>query len=188
MKNKKCFLLIISILFCILATAKNNYTELCNSNYTYLLRHNIGVANSETSKSHDSDSCFSRNRKGYASFCFNSKTISMSKYKEDYRYDTNIGQYHTTKYLLLKKTNFKCFYCGVNLTVSKTQKEHFIPRSKGGENKVNSGNIVPSCYSCNMKKGTKTLEKFRIKLFGKRYKLFYFEIHNIKINENFNYE
>lgn len=91
-------------------------------------------------------------------------------------YDTERTQYNTTKYRLLQKTDFKCYYCGCELTVSKTQKEHLIPRTKGGSGSIKSGNIVPSCFSCNMKKGVKSLEEFRVKLFGrKNLSLFYFE-------------
>lgn len=92
-------------------------------------------------------------------------------------FDTARTQYNISKYRILQKNGFKCYYCGINLTVSKTQKEHFVARSKGGLNGVKSGNIVPSCFNCNMKKGNKDIEKFRIKLFGKRNKnnLFHFE-------------
>lgn len=91
-------------------------------------------------------------------------------------FDVPVTQWNRSNYLLLERNGFKCYYCGCDLTVSKMYREHFIPRYKNGTNSIKSGNIVPSCFSCNMKKGTKTIEEFRIKLFGKKnFQLFHFE-------------
>lgn len=93
-----------------------------------------------------------------------------------YIYDTERSQYNTSKYNLLEKTDYRCYYCGCELLVSTTQIEHLIPKIKGGDSRLKGGNIVPSCFSCNMKKGTKTIADFRKKLFGnKSNNLFYFE-------------
>lgn len=91
-------------------------------------------------------------------------------------YDRPKTQWNTKKFRLLLKYLFRCFYCGCELKVSTTQLEHVIPRIRGGAGGVKSGNIVPACFSCNMKKGVKTLEEFRIKLFGRKNPgQFYFE-------------
>lgn len=60
--------------------------------------------------------------------------------------------------LLLKFEN-KCFYCfcdikrGNNLHL-----DHKIPLCRGGEHNIN--NIVPSCKTCNLRKGRKNPEEF----------------------------
>lgn len=100
--------------------------------------------------------------------------MSAKRFIEE-KFDANKTQYNITKYHLLKKSEFKCYYCGIDLKVSEAQKEHIIPRSKGGSSRIDSGNIVASCYKCNMKKGTKTLEEFRKKLFGPKSGIFQFE-------------
>lgn len=89
-------------------------------------------------------------------------------------------QHHRRKAYLLHKTNGCCYYCGDLVDVLDCQIEHVIPRSKGGA--WGGNNQVASCYKCNLKKGVKTIEEFRVKLFGKRKAAtskFYFEIHNL---------
>lgn len=60
---------------------------------------------------------------------------------------------------LLKNNNNQCFYCkifvkrGINLHL-----DHKVPLSKGGNHHIN--NLVPSCASCNLHKGTKNVEEF----------------------------
>lgn len=57
--------------------------------------------------------------------------------------------------LLILNHNSKCFYChvevkrGINLHL-----DHKIPLSRDGEHVIT--NLVPSCKTCNLKKGTKT--------------------------------
>lgn len=58
----------------------------------------------------------------------------------------------------LKRTSFKCTYCGSGLSPSKWQLDHVVPLSKGGEN--SSINITPSCKECNQMKGAMGIEKF----------------------------
>ena len=55
--------------------------------------------------------------------------------------------------ILQKKYDFRCFYCG---DVVKLTKDHIIPVSKGGKDTID--NIVPACMSCNRKKGVKLYE------------------------------
>lgn len=91
-------------------------------------------------------------------------------------FDKPKTQWTTSNYRLLEKYQFKCYYCGCELKVSTMQREHVVPRIRGGVGGVTSGNIVPSCFGCNMKKGTKDLEAFRIRLFGKKQRgVFHFE-------------
>lgn len=53
---------------------------------------------------------------------------------------------------------WKCAYCRIDLDTKTVTEDHVIPLSKGGSNLIS--NIVPSCLSCNCKKGTKTVEEF----------------------------
>lgn len=53
-------------------------------------------------------------------------------------------------YESLKVTDFKCFYCGINLSHNNWHLDHYIPVSKCGRNLFS--NIVPSCPTCNMMK------------------------------------
>jgi 5-methylcytosine-specific restriction endonuclease McrA len=54
-----------------------------------------------------------------------------------------------------------CFYCGELLYASFNKDihvDHMIPLSRGGSNTIE--NIVISCATCNLRKGTKTSEEF----------------------------
>jgi len=62
---------------------------------------------------------------------------------------------------ICERFNNRCAYCGIHEEVLKIihnqnlSMDHVIPLSKGGKHIVE--NIVPSCRSCNSKKGTKIL-------------------------------
>ena len=47
-----------------------------------------------------------------------------------------------------------CFYCGGPGGAV----DHLVPKKAGGEDRLD--NLVPSCKSCNSKKGTRTLQEF----------------------------
>lgn len=53
---------------------------------------------------------------------------------------------------LLDSSNMKCYWCDVSVK-NKYHLDHYIPLSKGGENKIE--NIVISCPGCNLSKGAK---------------------------------
>lgn len=57
----------------------------------------------------------------------------------------------------LKRTEFKCTYCGDNLN-SNWHLDHVTPLALGGLN--SSINITPSCKACNLMKGALPLSKF----------------------------
>lgn len=57
---------------------------------------------------------------------------------------------------LLTKFNHSCAYCGTKNT--RLEKEHVIPKSKGGTNRVS--NLVVSCRPCNEKKDNQPLGVF----------------------------
>lgn len=58
----------------------------------------------------------------------------------------------------LKRTNFKCSYCGKQLSSKRWHLDHVTPISVGGLN--HPTNITPACKPCNMMKGSLVLEKF----------------------------
>ena len=58
-----------------------------------------------------------------------------------------------------------CQYCGRQLPRSELNLDHVLPRSQGG--KTNWENVVCSCLPCNLKKGGRTPEQARMKLFKK---------------------
>lgn len=64
---------------------------------------------------------------------------------------------HTTQEWNEKKMLFAncCTYCGEERPL---QREHKIPLDRGGSNDIS--NIVPSCKSCNLRKGRKTDREF----------------------------
>jgi hypothetical protein len=61
--------------------------------------------------------------------------------------------------------NWRCFYCGVEVKTRSTRKtlpnlDHVVPLSRGGDH--SEENLITCCGSCNSRKGTKTLEEFRV--------------------------
>jgi len=55
--------------------------------------------------------------------------------------------------------NGKCAYCGCKIEYRKMQVDHIVPLCNGGEDVI--GNLLPACRSCNQRKDTLSLEKFR---------------------------
>jgi 5-methylcytosine-specific restriction endonuclease McrA len=68
----------------------------------------------------------------------------------------NISQKQIDK--LLEQHNYKCFYCKIELTGINLHLDHKNPLSRGGEHNID--NLVPACKTCNLRKGTKTVEEF----------------------------
>lgn len=77
--------------------------------------------------------------------------------------------------LIWKKTDGHCWYCGkalvwpTNDVVRAKHRvsdwfvvEHIVPRSLGGTNKPE--NLTPACWTCNGRKGNKSLEEYRLYL------------------------
>jgi 5-methylcytosine-specific restriction endonuclease McrA len=58
----------------------------------------------------------------------------------------------------LKAMRYACFWCGKFLKRSEVTKEHLTPISRGGTDDIS--NVVPSCWPCNSRKGTKTAIEF----------------------------
>ena len=58
----------------------------------------------------------------------------------------------------LKRTDYSCTYCGLNLNPKKWHLDHVQPIGKGGIN--SNTNLAASCKDCNMMKGSIALDKF----------------------------
>ena len=71
--------------------------------------------------------------------------ISGVEYQRGTLYEAEVWEY------LLEKFGRKCFYCGKKDTP--LEKEHILPKSKGGTNRVS--NLTVSCKPCNIEKGNR---------------------------------
>lgn len=55
--------------------------------------------------------------------------------------------------------NGKCAYCGCEIMYKDMQVDHVQPLCNGGEDQIR--NMLPSCRSCNHRKGGSSVESFR---------------------------
>ncbi|MCK5492976.1 MAG: HNH endonuclease [Candidatus Omnitrophica bacterium] len=60
------------------------------------------------------------------------------------------------RFLVLKRDNFICQYCGRKSPEAELQIDHMLPKSKGGKNNVD--NLITSCRECNQGKGDVLLQ------------------------------
>ena len=75
--------------------------------------------------------------------------ISGVEYQRGTLYETELWEY------LLEKFGRKCFYCGAkNVPL---EKEHILPKAKGGTNRVS--NLTIACKPCNIKKSNSILTR-----------------------------
>ena len=63
---------------------------------------------------------------------------------------------------IFERDKWQCQYCGKKPNKSDLNLDHVTPRARGG--KTTWDNIVASCFTCNGKKGSKTLEQLGWKL------------------------
>jgi len=69
------------------------------------------------------------------------------------------GSYTTEEFTVLcEYMDWRCTYCGCELTAETVTEDHMIPLSRGGSNYID--NITPACKSCNSKKRNKTVEEY----------------------------
>jgi 5-methylcytosine-specific restriction endonuclease McrA len=66
---------------------------------------------------------------------------------------------------ILKRDNYSCQYCGIDLCDKTATIDHIIPRSKGGSNTW--VNLVAACKDCNLFKGNRTLKEAKMQLKSK---------------------
>lgn len=69
----------------------------------------------------------------------------------------NDGPSAAIRIRVMKRDKFMCTYCGASGNDTELEIDHIIPVSKGGSNHIS--NLTTACKSCNMKKGSGTLEK-----------------------------
>lgn len=82
----------------------------------------------------------------------------LKKINNDKTIPINI-EYPLTKELqeLLDNQGGKCFYCRCDINENR-HLDHYVPLAKGGAHSIN--NVVWSCPSCNMSKGSKMPDEF----------------------------
>jgi uncharacterized protein (TIGR02646 family) len=68
----------------------------------------------------------------------------------------------TKKLNLFKKYNGRCAYCGCEMDWDNFHIDHVIPKSKGGNGTYD--NLVATCPTCNLYKGTLSVEEFKNKI------------------------
>ncbi|MGA9219677.1 MAG: HNH endonuclease [Pseudomonas graminis] len=66
---------------------------------------------------------------------------------------------------IFAKTGGRCAYCGTTLAMENFAIDHVIARRNGGGNRIS--NLMPSCHPCNLAKGPKDLEHYRMYLAAK---------------------
>ena len=59
---------------------------------------------------------------------------------------------------LCRRYDWRCAYCGMQLTEETATEDHLVPLSRGGSDSI--GNIVPACMQCNAAKGAMTRVEF----------------------------
>lgn len=61
---------------------------------------------------------------------------------------------------IFKRDNFTCQYCGLKPPQVVLHVDHINPKSKGGSD--TEENLITSCQSCNLGKGSKPLERIKV--------------------------
>ena len=64
----------------------------------------------------------------------------------------------------LNEYNYRCAYCGIELSLDTITIDHVIPLISGGTNYIE--NLVPSCIHCNCSKNSRTADEFLLSLRG----------------------
>lgn len=60
---------------------------------------------------------------------------------------------------IFNRTEGRCAFCGIGLTLQTVTWDHVTPRFYGGSNTV--ANLVAACRSCNTKKDDMSVEEYR---------------------------
>ena len=63
------------------------------------------------------------------------------------------------KAAILDLCKSRCFYCGRKITLETMTLDHYVPKSKGGQDK---NNLVAACKGCNVLKGSLSITEFRV--------------------------
>lgn len=65
----------------------------------------------------------------------------------------------TERQKVYQKTKGHCAYCGCSIAITDMQIDHVFPLHRGGADEYD--NMLPACRSCNHRKHTLTVDKFR---------------------------
>lgn len=90
------------------------------------------------------------------------KKIILKKYV-NYRQNARYSKRN-----IFLRDDYKCIYCGVDVTRDTAELEHILPRSRGG--KTTWENTGTSCHDCNNRKDNMTPDEAGLKLRYKPYK------------------
>lgn len=82
------------------------------------------------------------------------------KPKKKKRKKTPLKQSRAKTKILHELQSGLCFYCGKSVSLESATKDHRVPISKGGSNEMS--NLVMACPRCNIAKGSKSEEEFRL--------------------------
>ena len=72
--------------------------------------------------------------------------------------NVNSKSRRSKKRTIVRKYGPWCYYCGEALAFQMITIDHVKPVKRGGSNA--NTNLVPSCYRCNQRKGSKSPERF----------------------------
>lgn len=104
------------------------------------------------------------------------KMMNPDIQRKEYKHG-ELFEYEIKEYLLFKYEH-TCQYCNGASKDPILEKEHKIPKSRGGSNKVN--NLTLACRTCNIQKNDKTLSEWLDFLSNFKGKLNHIQIPNIK--------
>jgi len=94
--------------------------------------------------------------------------IRKDKEKVEEIIDDSKGDFYTDpqkRVEILKREDYKCFYCLRELQRDDFYLDHLVPRTQGGQNY--KSNLVASCGTCNTKKNALEPEKFLLQNYRK---------------------
>ncbi|MBI1819284.1 MAG: HNH endonuclease [Nitrospirae bacterium] len=92
--------------------------------------------------------------------------IKKSEEKTDEFVDDSKDDFYTDpqkRIEILKREDYKCFYCLREIQRDDFYLDHLLPRTKGGQNYKT--NLVASCRTCNTKKNATEQEEFLLQVY-----------------------
>ena len=87
------------------------------------------------------------------------RPLSQAKQSSTEKLRLTGKKYQETRERILRRDRYRCKYCGVKKPES-MHMDHVIPLKKGGTNE--DSNLVAACQKCNLNKGSKTLEEWKL--------------------------
>jgi len=89
----------------------------------------------------------------------NPVNVKMHAANRDARKLGNGGSFTADEFVhLCSANNWRCAYCGIELTEETATSDHIVPLAHGGTSYIT--NIAPACRRCNSAKGTKSMAEF----------------------------